>query len=135
MYIECPSCAKDNKIEFGENILCRECKCSFAGHSYKKVKKPLISVTTALIFGAFGAHNIDKVFFEEQRYPVNIEYELIDNCINSSRPLISSYRYNDKATVCVCALEKTMKVISYDHLKKSEPDFLAHFRRNVSSCL
>ena len=41
MQIECPSCSTDNKIEFGENIVCSECKGSFAGHSYKKFKKRL----------------------------------------------------------------------------------------------
>lgn len=134
MQIECPSCATDNKIEFGENIVCSECKESFAGHSYKKFKKPLLSATTALFIGAFGTYKADQIFFEDQRYPLNVEYELIDSCINSSRIPMNSYRQTEKTQVCVCALEKTMEVISYEKLKKSESEFLTRFRSSLASC-
>ncbi|WP_018414459.1 hypothetical protein [Teredinibacter turnerae] len=134
MQIECPSCATVNKIEFGENIVCCECKESFAGHSYKKFKKPLISATTALFIGAFGTYKADQIFFEDQRYPINVEYELIDSCINSSRVPMNSYRQTEKTQVCVCALEKTMEVISYEELKKSESEFLTRFRSSLASC-
>lgn len=134
MHIECPSCSTDNKIEFGENIVCSECKESFAGHSYKKFKKPLISATTALFIGAFGTYKADQIFFEDQRYPLSVEYELIDSCVNSSRTLMNSYRLVEKTTVCVCALEKTMKEVSYKELKKNESEFLTHFRNSITSC-
>lgn len=134
MHIECPSCSTDNKIEFGENIVCSECKESFAGHSYIKFKKPLISATTALFIGAFGTYKADQIFFEDQRYPLSVEYELIDSCVNSSRKLMNSYRLVEKTTVCVCALEKTMKEVSYKKLKKSESEFLTHFRNSIASC-
>ncbi len=134
MHIECPSCATENKIEFGENIVCSECKESFAGHSYKKFKKPLLSATTALFIGAFGTYKVDQIFFEDQRYPLNVEYEIIDSCVNSSRILMNSYRQTEKIQVCVCALEKTMEVISYKELKKSEPEFLTRFRSSLTSC-
>ena len=134
MQIECPSCSTDNQIEFGKNIICNNCKESFAGYSYKRFKKPLISATAALFIGAFGTYKADQIFFEDQRYPLNVEYELVDSCVNASRTLMSSYRQADKAQVCICALEKTMKAISYKELKKSEPEFLTHFRRSISSC-
>lgn len=134
MQIECPSCSTDNQIEFGENIICNQCKESFAGYSYKKFKKPLISATAALFIGAFGTYKADQIFFEDQRYPLNVEYELIDSCVNASRTLASVYRQANKTQVCICALGKTMKAISYKELKKSEPEFLTHFRKSISSC-
>jgi hypothetical protein len=134
MQIECPSCSSDNKIEFGENILCSECKESFAGHFYKKFKKPFISATTALFIGAIGTYHADQIFFEEQRYPIKVEYELIDSCVNASRTLINFERQAKKTQVCVCALEKTMEEISYKELKKSESVFLTRFRSSISSC-
>ena len=134
MQIECPSCATDNKIEFGENIICNECKKTFAGHSYKKFKKPLLSTTAALAIGAFGAYQIDQVFFEDQRYPLNVEYELIDSCVNSSRKPMYSDQKIQKTQTCVCALEKTMKEVNYKDLKKSESVFLTRFRSSLTSC-
>lgn len=134
MHIECPSCSIDNKIECGENIVCSECKESFAGHSYKKFKKPLVSATTALLIGAFGTYKADQIFFEDQRYPLSVEYELIDGCVNSSRTLFNSFQYLDKTKTCICALNKTMEVISYKELKKIESEFLTRFRSSIASC-
>lgn len=134
MHLECPSCSTDNKIEFGENIVCSECKKSFAGHSYQKFKKPILSATTALFIGAFGAYKADQILFEDQRYPLNVEYELVDGCVNSSRTLMNSYRKAEKTQVCLCALEKTMEEISYNQLKKSESDFLTRFRSSIANC-
>jgi len=134
MHIECPSCSTVNKIEFGENILCSECKESFAGHSYKKIKKPLISTTAALLIGAFGTYKTDKIFFEDQRYPLRVEYELIDSCVNSSRMLMNASQHVNKTQTCICALNKTMKVISYQDLKKSESEFVTRFRSSIASC-
>lgn len=134
MHIECPSCSTDNKIEFGENIVCSECKESFAGHSYKKFKKPLVSATAALLIGVFGTYKAEQIFFENPRYPLNVEYELIDSCVNSSRTLRSTFQNTDKTQTCICALNKTMEVISYKELKKSELEFLTRFRSSIASC-
>ncbi|WP_028469416.1 hypothetical protein [Neptunomonas japonica] len=134
MHIECPSCETDNKIELGDNIVCSECRESFAGYSYRKFKKPLITATTAFVIGAFGVYKADQIFFEDQRYPIHVEYELIDSCVNSSRTLMNSYRKIDKTQVCVCALGKTMEEVSYKELQKSESEFLTRFRNSIASC-
>jgi hypothetical protein len=134
MNIECPSCKEDNKIEFAKNIICHKCKKSFAGQSYKKFKKPFISATTALIIGAYGTYKADKMLFEDQRYPLKVEYELVDSCINSSRTSLNYSQQVDKTKVCVCALEKTVEKISYKEMIESESEFLTRFRLNIASC-
>jgi hypothetical protein len=134
MHIECPSCSTDNKIEFGENIICYECKKTFAGHSFKKFKKPVLSATAALFIGVFGTYKIDQVFLTDQRYPLNVEYELIVNCVYSSHTLRNSVRNVEKTQLCICALERTMEEISYKQLRKSESEFLTRFRSNIARC-
>jgi len=134
MHIECPSCQLENKIEYADNIVCSGCKESFSGYTYKKFKKPLISATTALIIGIYGTHKINEVYFEEQRYPVHIEYELIDSCVNSSSRVLRSSQYVTKKQTCACALEQTMLEVDYSELKKSESKFLTHFRINIGKC-
>lgn len=135
MHIECPSCSKDNEIEFGKNIVCSECKESFAGHSYKKFKKPFLSATTALFLGAFGTYKVDQIFFEDQRYPLKVEYEIVDSCVNSSSRLMSSHQQNKKTEVCICALDTTMKAMNYKEYKESESGFLTRFSESVKSCI
>lgn len=134
MHIECPSCSKENKIDFAENIICAECKTSFAGYTYKKFKKPLLSATAALIIGAVGAHRVDRMFLVHDRYPVQVEYELVDSCVNGSRSLLNSQSYSFKREVCSCALQETMEDISLEEMKKSESVFLTRFRAGVTTC-
>ena len=134
MEIECPSCTTNNKIEFGENILCSSCKKTFAGHSYKKFKKPLLSATTALLIGTFGGYKAEQYFNLYKRYPVGVEYELIDSCIHSSRELMSGYYQSEKTSICICSLEKTMSELGYEELVKNESIFLTRFRSNLAAC-
>ena len=135
MHIECPSCQLENKIEYSDNISCSGCKETFSGHTYKRFKKPLISATTALIIGIYGTHKIDDIYFDEQRYPVNIEYELIDGCVNSSSRVLRGSQYITKKEVCSCALEQTMLKIDYSELKKNESNFLTRFKSNIRKCI
>lgn len=134
MQIVCPHCSTENKIENSDNIVCGECKKTLAGYAYKRLKKPLVSATMELFIGAYGAYKIDKTFIEEKRYPVGVEYELIDSCVNSSGNFMGSVWRVNKTKVCVCALEKTMSDISIREMKKSESEFLARFRSGIASC-
>ena len=135
MKIECPSCTKPNEIFFNGDISCSECKNSFLGHSYKKIKKPFISATAALILGAFGTYKVNQNFFKDERYPINVEYELIDLCVNSSRVLMNSHQYLKKTETCICSLNKTMKEISFSEINKSELEFSTRFRKNAYECI
>lgn len=135
MNIECPSCSVDNHIEFGDNVLCSDCHNPFSGHSYKKFKKPLISATTALIIGAYGGYKTDQLFFEDSRYPLGVEYELIDSCVNSSASSMSSLRLVQKKEVCICATESTVKEIEYKKISENETEFLSRFRTSIAECL
>lgn len=134
MLIECPSCSEENKVELGDDVVCKACNGSFSGYSYSKIAKPLISATTALCIGAFGALKIDKHFLEEQRYPVSVEYELIENCANADTWYSSYGQHAKKTQLCICALEKTMSDVSYKEMSESESTFVTHFRKNIATC-
>lgn len=130
MQIVCPHCSSTNNIKYAENITCGKCKKTLTGHLYKRFSKPLISATTALVIGAYGTWQ----FVAETRYPVDVEYELVDACINASQNSMDSARRIYKTQICVCALEKTMKEVSYKEMKRSESEFQTRFRAGVTSC-
>ncbi len=134
MHIECPSCSTNNKIEFGENIICHKCKKSFAGHVYKQVKKPVTAAALALAVGVFGTYKVDQVFFQDHRYPTSVEYEIINACINSSRIIKNSAQYAYKTDLCICALEKTMERVGYKEIGQRESEFKTLFQKNVYNC-
>ena len=113
-------------------MTCGHCKAELSGHSYKK---PLLSVTTALIVGAGGFYATDKFVLSEDRYPLKTEYAILSSCANSFDKPISRSSYNKKNDVCICALEKTMDEFSYSDLKSDEKGFLEKFRLNSETCV
>ncbi len=133
MQIECPSCSTDNKIEFGENIKCSKCNETFAGHSYQKVNKPVLSTVMAVGIGIIGTVQVDR-HFGEHRYPLKVEYELVDSCVNGSHSILNSKQQVLKTQACVCALEHTIEDISYDEFNENESDFLTRFRNSIANC-
>ena len=134
MNIECPSCSEENKIEYGEYIRCNKCGSSFTGHTYKKFKKPLITASSALLIGVFGTYKIDQLYFNEQRYPVSVEYEIIDNCVNSDKRAFTSNQYLDKKKRCSCALKLTMDSMSYEEATGNNSQFLHSFISKLDQC-
>ena len=136
MNIECPSCAKENKIEYGENIFCHECKSSFSGYTYRKFEKPFVTAVTALFIGIVGTYNIEQRFFDEgeQRYPVKVEYEIIDTCLNSDKRALTSSKYIQKKELCSCALGLTMDLLSYEEATDNKDRFLEKFRLSAEQC-
>jgi len=135
MQVECPSCSKQNDIAIDESIVCSECSSSFSGHVYSKFKRPLMSATSALIIGAFGGYKANQHIFQKERYPVSVEYEMLDSCVNSTRESLTARQHALKTEVCICSLEKTMEEFSYDDYQKSEPEFSTRFRDNVIGCI
>lgn len=134
MNIECPSCSKENKIEYSENILCSECNSAFAGYTYKKYKKPLLSASSALFIGIVGTYKIDQLYFDEARYPIRVEYEIVDNCVNSDKRSLASAQYIKKKNLCLCALELTMDSLPYKEATGDEAKFLSSFRTAINQC-
>jgi ribosomal protein L37AE/L43A len=107
--VECPHCFKENKINLSTEIKCKHCEKSLIGHKYRK---PFMSAMTALIIGAGGTYYINEQF-ESNRYPINIEYAIINSCVSySDRPLLRK-DYRNKENICICALKKVQKEIDY----------------------
>ncbi|MGR5132925.1 hypothetical protein [Vibrio alfacsensis] len=131
MKIECPHCQKDNDIEFAENIACKECEKSFKGFKFSKRK--LVSASTALFVGAIGGYKVNAAL-DEDRYPLEVEYAIVDTCINSAKNMVSVSFYESKRETCLCALEETEKLVSYSDYKSDQQLFLNNFKLNAKGC-
>lgn len=133
MIIECPHCATNNTIEYSEHMSCCNCQKSFKGKSFGKLKKPLISAGVALIFGVYGGHKIENLM-DESRYPISVEYAIVDTCVNSVKKSSSINRYLDKRDVCLCAVESTISKVPYSDFKESQNLFNESFKIMISAC-
>ncbi|GLR05223.1 hypothetical protein GCM10007906_28110 [Vibrio hyugaensis] len=131
MKIECPHCQADNDIEFAENISCKECEKSFKGFSFSK--RRWVSASTTLLIGAFGGYQVNNAF-DEERYPLEVEYAIIDTCVNSSQNMVDVSWYENKRDTCLCAMSKTEKAIPYSEYKADNKPFIAAFIHNSKSC-
>ena len=131
MKIECPRCQKDNEIEFAENISCSECEKSFKGFKFSKRK--LVSASSALLVGALGAYAVESGL-DKERYPLEVEYAIVDTCVNSSKNMVSVSWYESKREACLCALEKTENDVAYSDYKSDQAIFLRTFKQHANRC-
>lgn len=133
MQIECPACQEANQIEYAENIKCGKCEKTLANHYYKRFKKPIISTTFAVCIAALGGYKVEKAISDD-RYPMATEYELISACSSGQFYALSRKTAKEKASLCVCALEKTVDDISYSDIKGNEQQFVTRFKANIAAC-
>ncbi len=132
--IICPNCDEENTIKLSSEIKCKKCEEDLTKSKYSKFKKPIIGAMTAIMIGTPAAYQIGKHMQSEDRYPVAIEYSIVDSCIfQDKRPLRRAYIKQKKA-ICVCALSNTMKTIDYDEYKKDQEKFLDIFEQKTSQC-
>ncbi|ASA57947.1 hypothetical protein [Vibrio gazogenes] len=131
MKIECPHCHTDNNIEFAENITCKKCEKNFKGFKFSKRK--LVSASTALLLGAVGGYKVNTAL-DKERYPLEVEYAIVDTCINSSKNMVSVRWYESKRERCLCALAETEKSVLYSDYKSDQKLFLSNFRLNAKDC-
>ncbi|MGO3891389.1 MAG: hypothetical protein ACTJHW_10465 [Paenalcaligenes sp.] len=97
-------------------------------------KKPLISTFTAILIGGFAVYEIDKRFFAENRYPVAVEYEVVEACVNAGHSALTVAQQKRKKEICTCALVKTQVDIPYKDMKKDGKNFFSRLKEETSSC-
>jgi hypothetical protein len=131
MFIECPKCFKYNDLKLKENVKCGHCQEELSGHKYKK---RVISVTTALMIGVGGSYATNKYLFTENRYPLAVEYSIIESCVNSHKKPLAYSVYGKKREICLCALEETIDDVSYKKFSKDETSFLITFEKKAKQC-
>lgn len=132
LFITCPNCDKKNSIKLQSKTKCGNCKESLTQWEYNKFKKPMIGAFSAFLIGGVSIYNIDNYF--DKRYPMSVEYSIIDSCIRSDEePLYRSY-IRQKKDVCVCALSKTTNDFDYSDYKDSEDRFLIIFEKKAEEC-
>lgn len=131
--IVCPACTEENALEYGNHISCNKCEKTFAGHTYKKFKKPLLSVKAALFIGAVGAYKLDKEFLEPKRYSTGAIVEIVSFC-TSSDTIFRKASQRVSAHACICALDETMKEVPEAELSSNAKLFKSTFISNLQQC-
>jgi len=131
MRIECPACAR---AQIFEPAVCTGCNASFAGHLFRKYRKPLLSATTALLLGGYGGYKVTDTLREEARYPLRQEYAVVEACLHTSALPLSSAIYARKRDICLCAYEGASREIGLERMATEPDSFLGAMRKHASRC-
>ncbi|MBG2876680.1 hypothetical protein I4902_04180 [Proteus alimentorum] len=125
-----------NEVDQCGDIQCHSCHGSFKEFSF--VKKSIISITTALVIGTGGGVFYNKVKTNEYldpRYPVGIEYSIIDTCVSGSEIGMSYHKRLEKRKICICALEKSQPDLPYSEYRKDRSQINVLMNKNIYGCL
>lgn len=102
-------------------------------------KSKLASVLLLLTAGGLGGHHIDdfieKYNLQMDRYPLKIEYKLLENCVSNYKEPISEKVYANKQAICVCGLEETELEYPFELYREDRRTFLNKFEINVRECM
>ncbi len=126
------SCSCGEKAEVGATV---KFHCKACANVIEKftVKKPLKAAGLAAILAYGGSQFIDYAI-TDNRYPLDVEYAVLEACASSYKKPLSYNSYDSKKKLCLCALEDTMNEISYIRYKVDEKGFLKAFESNAKSC-
>lgn len=141
MKVYCTHCQRVNKLT-EEDVRCGHCSQFFPDELYyqqstisylnetrhrqtsRSTGFSLATVATvAIVGGALGYYYENKL--DEQRYPIDIEYQLIAKCTSQS---FSSQ--HSSLEQCICALKETQKTLKS---KEIEQKFVSTFQANLNT--
>ncbi|WPM84995.1 hypothetical protein QNH14_00110 [Apirhabdus apintestini] len=125
MEIVCPKC-----LSAADNVDKETLKCSKCHSEFHKIKFRSTLLKVAVVMAVGGGMGFHKA--KEARYPVNIEYAIIDSCVTSSGNDITYRLLDKKREKCICALERTMKNIEFD--ESDDAALKREFSKNIKSC-
>lgn len=126
------SCSCGDKAEVNATVKFHCKACSSVIEKFV-VKKPLKAAGLAAILAYGGSQFIDYAI-TDNRYPLDVEYAVLEACTSSYKQPLSYSSYGSKKQLCLCALEDTMNEISYARFKVNEKGFLNAFEDNAKAC-
>jgi hypothetical protein len=126
------SCSCGDKADIASTVKF-ECKsCSSIIEEFT-IKKPLKAAGIAAILAYGGSQFIDYAI-TDNRYPLAVEYAVLEACSSSYSRSMSKIAYGNNKKRCLCALEDTMNEISYVRYRVNESAFINSFKENIKSC-
>ncbi|KLD98293.1 hypothetical protein [Aliarcobacter butzleri] len=102
-------------------------------------KQKVISILMALTLGGVAGHHMDDIVekynLQVDRYPIEVEYEIIYKCISNYEKPLARRIYLQKKEICTCALGKTELDYSYSSYQKDYDVFLNIFEVKANECM
>ena len=139
--IKCSSCNHENFIPIDFHKECEKCNSPlFIIPKKSKFTRNILSLIfiSTIASGSYILLNNQLNYrskIELNRYPTNIEFELIDKCLNSSNSILDKTLYSIKRDICFCALNNLQKYLNFDGFQSDKYAALTNLNKEVNSCL
>lgn len=132
MEITCPKCSKITDFNVTDTISCEHCKSSFSTLRLAVTTTLFPTVAVLAIGGAIG-HQVDS-FFEANRYPLEIEYALVESCVQGAKRSEFWRRAEQKFILCSCALTHAQKSVNFKKFKEATAQFRQAMTAATQNC-
>jgi ribosomal protein S27AE len=132
LIVNCPACSAGNELDQHHRIDCGKCEKPITGHTYA-VKG--VSAMFAFDVGVAGYGLVDRNLLNTERYPMELEYAMVNACANGDLSALPRQMYESKQEVCLCAIEKVEEALPYSELEERESEFRGVLQSSVSECL
>jgi len=130
--VTCSSCSASNALDQQRRIKCEKCEEPLTGHKYGgKVALPAVLAFTV---GFSGYGLVNRNFLETERYPMKVEYAIVDACANGDSGFLPRELYESKREICLCAVEKTVEALPYSEFEERKSEFWGLLASNVDAC-
>lgn len=130
--VNCPACSAVNELDQRSRIDCEKCEKPITGHKYGA--KGALPAVLAFTVGFTGYGLVDRNFLETKRYPMELEYALVNACTNGDLNAIPRELYESKQEVCLCAVAKAVEALPYEDLEEKKSEFRGILKSKVNEC-
>ncbi|EGQ9892969.1 hypothetical protein ACI1G1_003415 [Vibrio cholerae] len=123
-------CEGPIKVKTRVSHTCCTCNQPVKGLQLKKKLKYMAIIGVV----GYGVGQVTENVIFDNRYPLEVEYSILDACVNSSGSPLSLKQYRSKQKVCLCAVGETINTVNYSSYKSSSHEFNQVLLRNLNRC-
>ena len=130
--VNCPACSAVNELNQHRKIECEKCQKPITGHKYGA--KGALSAVLAFTVGFTGYGLVDRNFLDDKRYPMELEYALVNACTNGDISALPQRLYESKQEICICTVNKTIRALPYNELDERKSELKTVLSASAKEC-
>ena len=109
-----------------------KCQKPITGHKYGA--KGALSAVLAFTVGFTGYGLVDRNLLDDKRYPMELEYALVNACTNGDINALPRGLYESKQEICLCAVGKTVEALPYNELDERKSELKTVLSASAKEC-
>ena len=132
--LKCPVCRKEHRLATDDNITCDKCDTDLSSITFRSAA---ISTFAAVALGAGGLYSVDRIFLssdEPNRYPLEVEYALVERCANAPGEPVAPAAYARLRDTCICAVSQATEKVTYEEFRTDQFGFRNVWREGFDEC-